>query len=199
MRELLREDHRYVFTLIHKFRTERGEAHPVLSERRDIIVITDEAHRSQYDTLALNMRTALPNASFLAFTGTPLIEAYGLTETSPAACINPMDLDGFNGCIGLPISSTECAIMSDDGELLPQGEVGELVIRGPQVMKGYWNNPDATADTLTDGWIHTGDIATMTAIVVFTVQRIFVAVDRVVVRIPIGEPVRCNQVDNVGR
>jgi len=73
LRQLLSEDHRYVFTLIHKFRTEPGEIHPVLSARRDIIVITDEAHRSQYDTLALNMRTALPNAAFLAFTGTPLI------------------------------------------------------------------------------------------------------------------------------
>ena len=73
LRQLLSEDHRYIFTLIHKFRTEPGETHPVLSEREDIIVITDEAHRSQYDTLALNMRTALPKASFLAFTGTPLI------------------------------------------------------------------------------------------------------------------------------
>jgi type I restriction enzyme R subunit len=73
LRQLLREDHRYVFTLIHKFRTETGEEHPVLSQRANIIVITDEAHRSQYDTLAMNMRTALPNASFIAFTGTPLI------------------------------------------------------------------------------------------------------------------------------
>ena len=73
LRQLLGEDHRYVFTLIHKFRTAAGESHPVLSERSDIIVITDEAHRSQYDTLALNMRTALPNAAFIAFTGTPLI------------------------------------------------------------------------------------------------------------------------------
>ncbi|MBN1458197.1 MAG: type I restriction endonuclease subunit R, partial [Armatimonadetes bacterium] len=73
LRQLLREDHRYIFTLIHKFRTEPGEPHPVLSERDDIIVMTDEAHRSQYDTLALNMRTALPNAGFLAFTGTPLM------------------------------------------------------------------------------------------------------------------------------
>ncbi len=73
LRQLLTEDHRYVFTLIHKFRTERGEEHPVMSERSDIVVITDEAHRSQYDTLALNMRTALPYASFIAFTGTPLI------------------------------------------------------------------------------------------------------------------------------
>jgi type I restriction enzyme R subunit len=73
LRELLSGNHRYVFTLIHKFRTEPGQRHPLLSERRDIIVLTDEAHRSQYDTLALNMRTALPNATFLAFTGTPLI------------------------------------------------------------------------------------------------------------------------------
>lgn len=73
LRRLLTENHRFVFTLIHKFRTEDGSPHPVLSQRDDIIVITDEAHRSQYDTLALNMRNALPNASFLAFTGTPLI------------------------------------------------------------------------------------------------------------------------------
>ena len=73
LRRLLTEDHRFVFTLIHKFHTEDGSPHPVLSQRDDIIVITDEAHRSQYDTLALNMRNALPKASFLAFTGTPLI------------------------------------------------------------------------------------------------------------------------------
>ncbi|MCK9525609.1 MAG: type I restriction endonuclease subunit R [Limnochordia bacterium] len=72
LRQLLSEDHRYIFTLIHKFRTNNGK-HPVLSQRSNIIVMTDEAHRSQYDTLALNMRNALPNASFIAFTGTPLI------------------------------------------------------------------------------------------------------------------------------
>ena len=73
LRELLGENHRFVFTLIHKFREEPGKVHPVLSERSNIIVITDESHRSQYDMLAENMRNALPNASFLAFTGTPLI------------------------------------------------------------------------------------------------------------------------------
>ena len=73
LRELLSEDHRYVFTLIQKFRTEKGGVHPVISDRDDVIVITDEAHRTQYDTLALNMRNALPNAGFLGFTGTPLI------------------------------------------------------------------------------------------------------------------------------
>jgi len=70
---LLREDHRYVFTLIQKFRTERGGTYPVLSDRSDVVVITDEAHRTQYDVLALNMRNALPNAMFIGFTGTPLI------------------------------------------------------------------------------------------------------------------------------
>jgi type I restriction enzyme, R subunit len=73
LRQLLGEDHRYVFSLIHKFRTEQGTDMPVCSNREDIVVITDEAHRSQYSTLALNMRAALPNASFLGFTGTPLI------------------------------------------------------------------------------------------------------------------------------
>lgn len=73
LKQLLSEDHRYVFTLIQKFRTEKGEQYPKLSDRSDIIVITDEAHRSQYDTFALNMRNALPNAAFIGFTGTPLI------------------------------------------------------------------------------------------------------------------------------
>ena len=73
LRQLLREDHRYIFTLIQKFQTNDDEPHPVLSDNSKVIVITDESHRSQYDTLALNMRTALPNAGFIAFTGTPLI------------------------------------------------------------------------------------------------------------------------------
>ena len=81
LRRLLREDHRYIFTLIHKFQTQGGEIHPVLSDRSDIIVITDEAHRSQYDTLALNMRTALPNAAFIAFTGTPLMAGEEKTKS----------------------------------------------------------------------------------------------------------------------
>ncbi len=83
LRELLAADHRYVFTLIHKFRLDKpgGETTmPVLSDRSDVIVITDEAHRSQYDTLALNMRRALPNAAFMGFTGTPLIEGEALTR-----------------------------------------------------------------------------------------------------------------------
>ena len=73
LRQLLHEDHRYVFTLIQKFGTDTGKVHPMISDRSNIIVMTDEAHRSQYDTLALNMRNALPNAAFIGFTGTPLM------------------------------------------------------------------------------------------------------------------------------
>jgi long-chain acyl-CoA synthetase len=95
-------------------------------------------------------------------TRTTLVEAYGLTETSPAACINPMDLEDYNGCIGLPISSTECGILSEDGAWLPPGETGELCVRGPQVMKGYWQRPEETAKVLSDdGWLRTGDMAQM--------------------------------------
>jgi long-chain acyl-CoA synthetase len=95
-------------------------------------------------------------------TGAPLLEAYGLTETSPAACINPLNLKNFNGKIGLPISSTECTIQDDDWKELPIGETGEICIRGPQVMKGYWQRPKDTAEVLSaDGWLHTGDIGFM--------------------------------------
>ena len=95
-------------------------------------------------------------------TGVTLVEAYGLTETSPAACINPMDLKEFNGAIGLPIPSTACCIKDDAGNILPQGEIGELCIKGPQVMLGYWQRPDETAKVIdAAGWLHTGDIAKM--------------------------------------
>lgn len=95
-------------------------------------------------------------------TKTPLIEAYGLTETSPAACINPMDLKDFNGMIGLPVSSTDACIKDDDGNTLGTGEVGEICIKGPQVMKGYWGRPEETAKVMTaDGFFKTGDIGVM--------------------------------------
>lgn len=95
-------------------------------------------------------------------TGTTLIEAYGLTETSPAACMNPMDLKEFNGKIGLPISSTEASIQDDDWNDVALGEHGEICIRGPQVMRGYWARPKDTSEVLSnDGWLHTGDIGFM--------------------------------------
>lgn len=93
-------------------------------------------------------------------TGKPLLEAYGLTETSPAVTINPLNLKSYNGTIGLPVPSTEISIRNDDNVEVALGESGELCVRGPQVMKSYYNRPDETAKVLdSDGWLHTGDIA----------------------------------------
>ena len=92
-----------------------------------------------------------------------LTQAWGLTETSPAACINPTGLD-FNGSIGLPISSTEITIRDDAGTEVATGEVGEICVRGPQVMLGYWNRPDETEKVmLPEGWLRTGDIGRIDA------------------------------------
>jgi long-chain acyl-CoA synthetase len=97
-----------------------------------------------------------------AITGKTLIEAYGLTETSPVVTCNPVDLEEFNGSCGVPIPSTEVAIRNDEGAELPIGEAGELCVRGPQVMKAYWNRPEETAKVMTqDGFLRTGDIATI--------------------------------------
>jgi len=95
-------------------------------------------------------------------TGVPLIEAYGLTETSPAATINPLDLPAYNGSIGLPISSTEVVLRDDSGRDVGIGQPGEICIRGPQVMAGYWQRPDETAKVIDkDGWFATGDVGVM--------------------------------------
>jgi long-chain acyl-CoA synthetase len=96
-------------------------------------------------------------------TGVPLIEAYGLTETSPAATINPLDLPAYNGSIGLPISSTELILRDDAGNEVMLGQPGEICIRGPQVMAGYWQRQDETDKVIDkDGWFATGDIGVMT-------------------------------------
>ncbi len=95
-------------------------------------------------------------------TGIPLIEAYGLTETSPAATINPLDLKEYNGAIGLPVPSTEVVIRDDAGADLPIGEAGEICVRGPQVMRGYYNRPEETAKVIMpDGFLRTGDVGVM--------------------------------------
>jgi len=97
-------------------------------------------------------------------TGSPLIEAYGLTETSPAACINRTDLQDYNNSIGLPIPATDASIRDENNQAMGIGEAGELCIRGPQVMVGYWNRPEETAKTVdSEGWLHTGDVAEMDA------------------------------------
>jgi long-chain acyl-CoA synthetase len=95
-------------------------------------------------------------------TGIPLVEGYGLTETSPVAISNALDIKDWTGTIGLPIPSTDVAIFDEDDKELPIGEVGEICIRGPQVMKGYWQRPDETQKVFTsDGWLRTGDMGYM--------------------------------------
>ncbi|MEO8741636.1 MAG: AMP-binding protein [Lysobacteraceae bacterium] len=95
-------------------------------------------------------------------TGCALIEAYGLTETSPAACINPLDMKEYNGSIGMPVPSTDACVRDDEGRFLPMGEVGELCIKGPQVMQGYWQRPEESDKAIDiEGWLRTGDMARM--------------------------------------
>ncbi|MGB3502792.1 MAG: long-chain-fatty-acid--CoA ligase [Mesorhizobium sp.] len=114
-------------------------------------------------TFAGGMAAQRPVAErWLKMTGIPVSEGYGLSETSPVATTNRFDLEEFSGTIGLPIPSTEIAIRDDEGEDVPLGEVGEICIRGPQVMAGYWNRPDETAKVMTkDGFFKSGDMGIM--------------------------------------
>ncbi|MFC0170634.1 long-chain-fatty-acid--CoA ligase [Pseudoduganella danionis] len=99
---------------------------------------------------------------WLKLTGTPIIEGYGMSETSPVATANRIDIKEFTGTIGLPIPSTDICILDDDGKELPLGQAGEIAIRGPQVMAGYWNRADETAKSMTaDGFFKTGDVGVM--------------------------------------
>ncbi|MEJ6476780.1 long-chain-fatty-acid--CoA ligase FadD [Pseudoalteromonas piscicida] len=93
-------------------------------------------------------------------TNTKLMEGYGLTECAPLVTISPRDLEEYNGSIGLPAPSTDIKLVDEEGNESPKGEPGELCVKGPQVMAGYYNRPDATAECLKDGWFATGDIAT---------------------------------------
>jgi len=99
---------------------------------------------------------------WLEKTGCPIVEGYGLSETSPSATCNPTDSDAYSGTIGLPMPLTELKLLDDDGHEVPIGQPGEIAIRGPQVMAGYWQRPDETAKVMTaDGFFRTGDIGTV--------------------------------------
>jgi long-chain acyl-CoA synthetase len=99
---------------------------------------------------------------WLQKTGCPVVEGYGLSETSPSVSCNPVDATAYSGSIGLPLPNTEMVLLDDDGEVVPPGAPGEICIRGPQVMAGYWQRPDETAKVMTyDGWFRSGDIGTM--------------------------------------
>ena len=96
-----------------------------------------------------------------ALTGNVIVEGYGLTEASPLVCVNHMDTAAYNGTIGYPMPGTDVTLRDDSGALVPPGEPGEMWIRGPQVMQGYWQQPDETRRVLQDGWLKSGDIAVM--------------------------------------
>jgi long-chain acyl-CoA synthetase len=123
-----------------------------------------EFHKLDFSTLQMTLGGGMAVQKAVAdrwekVTGKPLIEAYGLTETSPAATINPLDLPEYNGAIGLPISSTDLVLRDDDGKDVALGDRGEICIKGPQVMAGYWKRPEETAQIIDrDGWLATGDI-----------------------------------------
>ncbi len=126
-----------------------------------------EFHKINFDTwrIALGGGTATQEAvaqKWFNATGIPVVDAYGLTEASPGVCVNPLNVKEYSGSIGLPLPSTEVQIRDGQGKVLGIGETGELWIRGPQIMKGYWNRPDETEKVIDpQGWLETGDIAVM--------------------------------------
>jgi long-chain acyl-CoA synthetase len=102
-------------------------------------------------------------ARWQKITGTRIAEGYGLTESSPVVCFNPIEGTQRADSIGIPVPGTSVRLVDDAGQPVAAGEPGELIVRGPQVMAGYWQRPDETARTLKDGWLYTGDIAVMDA------------------------------------
>ncbi|MCW7763223.1 long-chain-fatty-acid--CoA ligase FadD [Photorhabdus luminescens] len=124
----------------------------------------EEFKKLDFSTLRLVVGGGMPVQKAVAekwakVTGTNLLEGYGLTECSPLVSCNPYNSKHYTGSIGFPVSSTEIKLVDDDGNEVEMGQQGELWIRGPQVMVGYWNRPDATEEVLKDGWVATGDIA----------------------------------------
>jgi long-chain acyl-CoA synthetase len=128
--------------------------------------LLNHPERDRYDTSTLRLcisgGAALPVEVLRGFEeafGVAVLEGYGLSETSPVASFNHLGRERKAGSIGTPIEGVEMKVVDDDGNELAAGEVGEIVIRGHNVMKGYWNRPDATEETIRDGWLHTGDMA----------------------------------------
>ncbi|WP_019209844.1 long-chain-fatty-acid--CoA ligase FadD [Yersinia massiliensis] len=126
----------------------------------------EEFHKLDFSTLRLSVGGGMPVQQAVAerwekLTGKHLLEGYGLTECSPLVTGNPYDLKHYSGSIGLPVPSTDVRLVDDEGQEVAFGEPGELWVRGPQVMLGYWQRPAATDEVLKDGWLATGDIATL--------------------------------------
>ncbi|MET9936019.1 AMP-binding protein, partial [Streptomyces sp. NPDC006324] len=126
--------------------------------------------RARYDASSLRVclcgGSPLPVAVHTGFEsafGCAVLEGYGLSESSPLACVNRIDRPRVPGTIGVPVDGVEMRVVDRDGKEVPDGEAGEIVIRGHNVMKGYWRRPEATAEAVRDGWLHTGDLGTRDA------------------------------------
>jgi len=145
----------------------RFHVFPAVNTLFNALLNNDEFRRLDFSRLILSAGGGMAVQEavakrWLEATGCPIAEGYGLSETSPVATANRSDTEKFTGTIGLPVSSTEIAILDDEGKHLPVGATGEIAIRGPQVMAGYWNRPDETAKVMTpDGFFRTGDIGIM--------------------------------------
>jgi long-chain acyl-CoA synthetase len=145
----------------------RFHVFPAVNTLFNALLNDDEFRRLDFSRLILSAGGGMAVQEavakrWLEATGCPIAEGYGLSETSPVATANRSDTEKFTGTIGLPVSSTEIAILDDEGKHLPVGATGEIAIRGPQVMAGYWNRPDETAKVMTpDGFFRTGDIGIM--------------------------------------
>jgi len=153
--------------LVDALRGQRFHVFPAVNTLYNALTHNDAFRRLDFSALVLSVGGGMAVQSAVAerwreLTGCPVCEGYGLSETSPLASANPGDLERYTGTIGLPVSSTYMAILDDEGRHLPLGTRGEIAVRGPQVMAGYWNRPDETAKVMTaDGYFRTGDIGVM--------------------------------------
>ncbi len=153
--------------LIKEIRPYRFNLFPAVNTLFNVLAHNPEFARLDFSGLRVSLGggMAVQEAvakKWLEITGCPICEGYGLSETSPVVSANPTDTDAFNGTIGLPLPSTEIAIVDDAGKALPIGATGEIAVRGPQVMTGYWQQPEETAAVMTaDGFFRTGDIGVM--------------------------------------
>ena len=154
--------------VIKELRKYQPSFFPAVNTLFNALVNNEEFKQLDHSKLKMAMgggMAVLPStaAAWKKVTGTNITEGYGLSETSPVATANPPASEEFSGTIGIPLPLTEVAILDDDGNEVALGEQGEISIRGPQVMKGYWNRPDETEKVMTNGFFRTGDIGVMDA------------------------------------
>jgi long-chain acyl-CoA synthetase len=155
--------------LLKALSTERFHSFPAVNTLFNAIANHPEFHTVNWSSLQISLGGGMAVQSgtaqlWLEKTGCSIIEAYGLSETSPAATCNPVDQQAWTGTIGLPMPNTDMVLLDDEGRPVPLGEPGEICIRGPQVMAGYWQRPEETAKVMTaDGYFRSGDIGMMDA------------------------------------